>query len=140
MVAAGTGWDDDSLETEGEMLSHDELIDRFLSLSPEIRYVAVYLGDVLRSRERAGLSGASAAESDRYEELIVNPAVLTLVRQRGNIDCGGVRYVVIRYGNFFQCVFPVVGGHVAVALETAADLARLLEVVEARVLEWTGGA
>lgn len=122
------------------MLGHQELIDRFLALSPDIRYVAVYLGEVLRKQERAGLSGASASESDRYEELIVNPAVLTLVRQRGNIDCGGVRWVVIRYGNFFQCVFPVAGGHVAVAFEPGADLAGLLKLVEARVGEWTAAS
>lgn len=121
------------------MLTHGEWIERFLALDPAVRYVAVYLDGVLQSRERAGLSGASAAESDRYEELLVNPTVMTLVRQRGNIDCGGVRYFVIRYGNFFQCVFPVPGGHVAVALETSADLSPQLERIEARVKEWSGG-
>lgn len=122
------------------MLSHGELIDRFLALDPAVRYVAVYLDGVLQTRERAGLSGASASESDRYEELLVNPTVMTLVRQRGNIDCGGVRYFVIRYGNFYQCVFPVAGGHVAVALEPGADLSRHLERIEARLREWTGAA
>jgi hypothetical protein len=68
----------------------------------------------------------------------VNPAVLTLVRQRGNIDCGGVRHVVIRYGNFFQCVFPVEGGHVSVALEPTADLSRFLGVLEVKLGEWVG--
>lgn len=119
------------------MLDHDALIDRFLALFPDVRYVAVYQGGVLRSRERPGLSGASAGESDKYEELIVNPAVLTLVRQRGNIDCGGVRWVVIRYGNFFQCVFPVGDGHVSVALEPGADLGARLPIVAAKVAEWT---
>jgi hypothetical protein len=122
------------------MLGHGELIQRFLALDPAIRYVAVYLGGVLETRERAGLSGASASESDRYEEILVNPAVTTLVRQRGNLDCGGVRYFVIRYGNFFQCVFPVADGHVAVALEPSADLSRYLGRIEARVREWTAPA
>jgi hypothetical protein len=122
------------------MLSHDDLIDHFLALSPDIRYVAVYRDEVLRTRERSGLAGASATESDRYEELLVNPTVMTLVRQRGNIDCGGVRYFVIRYGSFYQCVFPVSGGHVAVALEPAADLSLHLELVQARLREWVGAA
>src|SRR5262245_4384433 len=122
------------------MLSHEALIDRSLALSPEIRYVAVYRDEVLQTRQRSGLAGASATESDRYEELLVNPTLLTLVRQRGNIDCGGVRYFVIRYGNFYQCVFPVAGGHISVALEPAADLSRHLELLQARLREWTGAA
>lgn len=97
------------------------LIDDLLSISPGVRYVAVYRAGALESRERAGLSNASASESDRYEELIVNPALLTLVRQRGDIDCGGARWVLIRYGNFFQLVTPVDGGHVSVAFEPGED-------------------
>ena len=64
---------------------------------------------------------ASASESDKYEELIVNPGVLTLVRQRGNIDCDGVEFVVIRYGNFWQTVWPVKSGHVSLGLEPSAN-------------------
>jgi hypothetical protein len=120
------------------MLSHGALIERCLALSPAVRYVAVYVGGVLKSRERAGLAGASAAESDRYEELLVNPTMLTLLGQRGNIDCGGLRYVVIRYGNFYQCVFPVAGGHVSVAVEINADLGRHLEIIEDSLAEWAG--
>lgn len=120
------------------MLGPAELIERCLALAPAIRYVAVYRDGVLESRERAGLAGASAGESDRYEELLVNPAVMTLVRQRGNIDCGGVRYFVIRYGSFFQCVFPISAGHLSVALEPDADLSRHLELLEERLREWAG--
>lgn len=122
------------------MLSSEQIIERCLALGPDVRYVAVYRDEKLQSRERAGLAAASAGESDRYEELIVNPSVLILVRQRGNIDCGGVRYVVIRYGNFFQCVFPIPGGHVSVALETTADLGGLLGILEVGLREWTGVA
>ena len=120
------------------MLDPADLIERCLELAPAVRYVAVYRDGILHSRERDGLAGASAAESDRYEELLVNPAVMTLVRQRGNIDCGGVRYFVIRYGNFYQCVFVVAGGHVSVALETNADLSRHIDLLERRLIEWIG--
>ena len=120
------------------MVSHEALIDSCLALSPNVRYVAVYRDGLLRSRERVGLEGASASESDKYEELLVNPSVLTLVRQRGNIDCGGLRYVVIRYGRFFQCVFPVEGGHVSVALEPTADVPHFLGMLEARLAESLG--
>lgn len=97
------------------------LIDDLMAVSPGVRYVAVYRGGSLESRERAGLANASASESDRYEELIVNPSLLTLVRQRGEIDCGGAGWVLIRYGNFFQLVTPVDGGHVSVAFEPGED-------------------
>ncbi|MCL6642369.1 MAG: hypothetical protein K6T71_03480 [Candidatus Bipolaricaulota bacterium] len=120
------------------MMSHDAIIERCLALSPEVRYVAVYRDDLLRYRERPGLMGASAGESDRYEELLVNPTVLTLLQQRGNIDCGGLRYIVIRYGNFFQCVFPIARGHVSVALEPTANLPRLLNMLEDALSESLG--
>jgi hypothetical protein len=97
------------------------LIRRLFALGREVRYVAVYRKGWLQMRQRPGLAHASAAESDRYEELIVNPTLLKLVVQRGEIDCGSVQFVVIRYGNFFQTVFPVPDGHVSVALETTAN-------------------
>ena len=96
-------------------------VDAFFRISKEVRYVALYLDGQLTLRERPGLTNASASESDKYEELIVNPGVLTLVRQRGNIDCGGVEFVVIRYGNFWQTVWPVKSGHVSLGLEPSAN-------------------
>jgi len=98
----------------------DRLIDSLLALSPQVRYVAVLHGKELQLRERPGLAGASASETDRYEELLVNPAVLTLLRRRGEIDCGGLDHVWIRYGNFWTGLFPTDGGHVNVGLEPDA--------------------
>ena len=99
----------------------DRLMDALFNLTPDVRYFAVYRRSELSLRQRPDLSLASAPESDRYEELLVNPTLLTLTRQRGDIDCGGLDYVVIRYGNFFQFVAPIDGGHVSVAFEADAD-------------------
>jgi hypothetical protein len=99
----------------------DELIDELLAATDEVRYVAVRLEGTLVLRQKAGLAHASAAESDRYEELIVNPTLLTLLRQRGEIDCGGLEYALVRYGSFFQFVHPLPAGHVSVSLEPASD-------------------
>lgn len=99
---------------------HD-LIPRLFDADTAIRYVALYRHGELSSAQRPGLSNASAGESDKYEELIVNPTLLKLVTQRGNIDCGGARYVVIRYGSFFELVMPVDGGHLSVGVEPTAD-------------------
>lgn len=107
-----------------------DLIDAAFALSPDIRYVAVARDGELAMRERAGLSGASAPESDRYEELLVNPTLLTLVGQRGRIDCGGLDYVVIRYGNFYQVVRPIPGGHLSVAVEPHGDPLAIATAVE----------
>ena len=99
------------------------MIDSVFAASPAVRYVAVYRRGVLESRQRSGLVGASAGESDKYEELIVNPTLLTLLRQRGEIDCGGLDHVLIRYGNFTEYVQPLVDGHLSVGIEPDADAA-----------------
>jgi hypothetical protein len=109
----------------------ETLIEALFALSPDIRYVAVRRGAGLTLRERTGLAGASSAESDRYEELLVNPALLTLTTQRGNIDAGGLRYLLVRYGNFFQLVLPLPDGQVSVALEPHTVEVRLLEPITA---------
>ena len=99
----------------------DRLMAALFDLTSDVRYVAVYRRGELSLRQRPDLTLASAPESDRYEELLVNPTLLTLTRQRGGIDCGGLDYVVIRYGNFFQFVAPIDGGHLSVAFEQDAD-------------------
>jgi hypothetical protein len=97
------------------------MIDKIFALSNSIRYVAIYNGDQLETKSKFGTVGASAPESDRYEELLVNPTLLKLSSQRGNIDCGGLRYVLVRYGSFFQFVLPTQLGHVSVCIEPDAD-------------------
>ncbi len=105
------------------------LIDEIFGVAPEIRYVATYLGGILASEERPGLAGASSSESDKYEELIVNPAVLKLVTQRGNIDCGGADWVIVRYGNFYEVVMPVDAGHISIGVESSGDPVLIAERV-----------
>jgi len=121
--------------TSGRRVSHtldpgahgmDELIDRIFAIAPAIRYVAVYRDGRLRSSQRPGIAQASASESDKYEELIVNPTLLTLTRQRGDIDCGGLEFVVIRYGSFYELVLPLSGGHLSVGIEPEADPLELI--------------
>ena len=93
------------------------LIDRIFEVSDAIRYVALYRKGELVSRQKSQVAGASAAESDKYEELFVNPTLLKLARQRGNLDCGGARFVLIGYGNFHQLVIDLPDGHVSVCFE-----------------------
>jgi hypothetical protein len=103
------------------------------ALSPLVRYVALLRGKDLQRRERPGLSGASASETDRYEELLVNPAVLTLLGRRGDIDCGGLDHVWIRYGNFWTGLFPLADGHLNVGLEPQAIPTELIDRIRAEL-------
>lgn len=93
---------------------------QIFNLSADVRYVALYRNGKLDLEQRDDLQSASSSESDKYEELIVNPTLLTLARQRGNIDCGGASFVVIGYGNFQQLVIALNDGHVSVAFEKTA--------------------
>ena len=97
------------------------MINKIFSLSQNVRYVAIYRDGKLETMSKEGITSASGSESDRYEELLVNPTLLTLAAQRGNIDCGGLEYLIIRYGNFFQFVLPTSWGHVSVCIEQKAD-------------------
>jgi hypothetical protein len=115
----------------------NDVFDALFAVSPLVRYVALLRGKDLQLRERPGLAGASASETDRYEELLVNPAVLTLLRRRGELDCGGLDHVWIRYGNFWTGLFPFEDGHVNVGLEPEASPAELVPRIRA-VLEEAG--
>ena len=108
-------------------------IQRILNLSPDVRYVAIYRDGVLESASRPDLTTPSSAESDKYEELLVNPTILKLLTQRGNIDCGGLEYVLIRYGSFFELVASIEDGHVSVGLEPSADPLTLVPRIAAAV-------
>jgi hypothetical protein len=94
-----------------------DLHEAVFAITPNIRYVAVAQGQQVDMRSRSDLRNASSSDSDRYEELLVNPTLLTLATQRANIDCGGLRYLIVGYGHFHQLVVPGATGHVSIAFE-----------------------
>ena len=112
---------------------HVRWIDSIFAVSPAIRYVAIARGQDVRLRERPDLADASSGDSDRYEELLVNPTLITLARQRGEIDCGGLDYLVVAYGSFFQLVLPVEDGHVSVAIERSQSPTELVDPIRAAI-------
>jgi hypothetical protein len=107
-----------------------QLTETLFSLSKGIRYVAIYRNGKLISSERPEINNTSSGESDKYEELIVNPTLLKLVTQRGNIDCGGASFVLIRYGNFFEFVRPVKNGHLSVGIELNENVLKIISLIE----------
>jgi hypothetical protein len=112
--------------------------DKLFAISRAVRYVAFADGQEVASRQREGIEAASASASDRFEELLVNPTLVTLARQRGEIDCGGLEFLVVGYGNFRQLVVPLERGHVSIAFELDAEPLDHLESIRS-VLERTGG-
>jgi hypothetical protein len=105
----------------------EELLDALLELTPSIRYAAIHPGSGQPVfRQRLGLADPSSADSDYWEEVLVNPTLLDLARRRGDVDCGGLEYVMVRYGHFTQLVLPLAHGHVSVCFEPIADPVPLL--------------
>jgi hypothetical protein len=99
----------------------ESVLEQIFALTTDIRYVALYRDGELLTSQRPGVQAASAAESDKYEELFVNPTMLKAATQRGNLDCGGLEYVLIRYGNFYQLVIPRSWGHASLCFELRSN-------------------
>lgn len=116
----------------GQTLSDAALCAQLLNAHPHVRYSAVARGQSVVSESRHDLKAASDATSDLFEELLVNPTLLLLARQRGDFDCGGLRHLIVAYGHFNQIVMPLeLAAHASVAVEQQADAARIAEQIEA---------
>ena len=78
-----------------------------LAIDPKVRYVAVnQRGGLEEMLQAEGHPSFNPPETDRMEELIVNPVALELFARRGNIDLGGLRFLVVRYRLQFQLILP----------------------------------
>jgi len=65
----------------------NQIINELFNQFSDIRYVAIYYKSELTKQQRnEELVGASSGDSDKYEELIVNPGLLKLATQRAEID------------------------------------------------------
>jgi hypothetical protein len=113
-------------------VSQEKLSARLFRLEPKIRYVAVnQKGRILEMEQSGSHPSYNAPETDRMEELIVNPTVLEITSRRGNIDMDGIRYVVIRYGTQFQLIMPYREGHLSIGVELADDPVEIASKVAA---------
>lgn len=98
------------------------IIDCLFNAFCDIRYVAVYSNKKLVSKQRKSILNTSSEQTDKFEELLVNPTLLTLASQRGNIDCGGLNYIIVGYGNFYQLIKATSSGHISICLSKNSDL------------------
>lgn len=99
-----------------------QIIDELFELFDDIRYVAIYQNGDLTYKQKTTTPDSSSESSDKFEELLVNPILLTAARQRGNIDCGGLRFLVVAYGNFYQLLKEISNGHISICLSKSSDL------------------
>jgi hypothetical protein len=95
---------------------------QLFALEPKIRYVAVnQAGAILEMEQSPAHPTYNPHETDRIEELVVNPIVIEITRRRGNLDMDGIRYVVIRYGTQYQLLMPYKDGHLSLGVELEDD-------------------
>ncbi len=101
---------------------NEKLSQQLFELEPNIRYVAVNQnGRIVEMEQSPQHPTCNPHETDRMEEMIVNPIVLEITRRRGNIDMNGIRYVVIKYGTQYQLLMPYKEGHVSIGIELEDD-------------------
>ncbi|KWV94021.1 MULTISPECIES: hypothetical protein [unclassified Erythrobacter] len=121
-----------------------KVFSEFFDVSPGIRCVAILEDEDLHSLERKEPGNASCASSDRYEELFVNPSLLTLAGSRANPDQGGTRFVLVGYEHSNRLIVDLPRGHLSVSF--APDENPLAHVEALRALarrfegmrEWAG--
>jgi len=101
---------------------NEKISPRLFDIDPNIRYVAInQKGLVVEMEQNPKRPSLNPTETDRMEELIVNPVLLELTRRRGNLDMNGMRYVVVRYGTMYQLIFPFMDGHLSIGVELNAN-------------------
>ncbi|MDP6405899.1 MAG: hypothetical protein QF797_11895 [Alphaproteobacteria bacterium] len=105
-----------SYESQAKSDGNAELIDALFAIGPEVRYVALGRGQEVTMQLASDVATETTFESNRFEELLVNPTLLTLAGQRERLDCGGLDFLVVGYGAFQQLVMPMQDGHVSIAL------------------------
>lgn len=100
----------------------DKISGRLFDLDPNIRYVAINQRErIVEMEQNAKRPSLNPTETDRMEELIVNPIILEMARRRGNIDMKGIRYVIVRYGTMHELIFPYKDGHLSIGVELDAN-------------------
>lgn len=109
------------------------MIDEIFALG-RVGYVAFNSGMDIIMRHQAEAVGNTTSETNFYEELLVNPTLLKLAAHRGHLDCGGLKYIAVGYGDFTQLILRTRDGSVSVGLSRNAP-AREVAVKIQNILE-----
>jgi hypothetical protein len=121
----------------------EKLVEDFFALGG-VGYVALGRGQDVLMRRHPKLVTDTTPESNFYEELLVNPTLLTLAGQRGGLDCDGLSYIAVGYGTFIEMIMRMKDGHVSLGVsagtETGAFATRMQDVLERNGAAWTAPA
>jgi hypothetical protein len=108
----------------------EKISTRLFDLDSNIRYVAInQKGLIVEMQQNPKRPSLNPTETDRMEELIVNPIIIELTQRRGNLDMNGMRYVVIRYGTMYELIFPFKDGHLSIGVELNADPTKVAQSI-----------
>jgi hypothetical protein len=99
------------------------------AISPDIRYVAAADGQQVQMRARPDLLNASSSDSDRYEELLVNPTLLTLATPARQHRLRWAAVPHHRLRPLPPAGHPRPAGHVSVAFELGANPLDYLQAI-----------
>lgn len=99
----------------------------------KVGYVALGAGPevLMRMAPEAAHLTETTAESNFFEELLVNPTLLKLASQRANLDCGGLNYIAVGYSDFIQFLAQTRDGHVSIGVASETDVPGLADKVRA---------
>ena len=114
----------------GRLNVPESIAQRIFRLDPAIRYVAwAEPGRIIEMAQHPDHPSFNPSETDRMEELLLNPALLRMAELRGDLDLGGARWLVIRYGSLYQLVIRYGTGHASVGVELSGDPVAIAEKV-----------
>ena len=108
---------------------HDDVNRQIVATGSLVRNVAFGEGQRVATTKRPGLDGASEQTSNQFRGAARQPGGPDLARPRVELDCGGLMYVIVGYGDFRQIVILTVSGHVSTAVETGTDVRSVVEAV-----------
>jgi hypothetical protein len=100
-----------------------------------IGYVALCCGQEVLLREAPGMVSCTTAETNFYEELLVNPILLKLASQRADLDCGGLDYIAVGYGDFVQLIMLIKDGHISMGISRKTHAGELAARVKSVLQE-----
>ncbi len=99
----------------------EELLESILATSPMVRAASIYPGSGEPVYRPRGGADPRRAGGEYWEEAVVNPTLIDLLRRTGAARHEGLDYLLVRYRDGWLLLLPFEHGHAAIAFEPTAD-------------------